>query len=113
MSVYGLVPLRDWWIGRGGTWGDWLTPAIASSVILLLTVLHCRGQTSSAWLQNTTTAIKFALLAGFVIAGAALGAGDWGHFREGRGLSEQSLPVAAPAAAVAPAGPSAPATIGP
>jgi APA family basic amino acid/polyamine antiporter len=94
MSVYGLVPVRDWWVAVGGTWGDWVTPTIASLVIGLLTALHCRGQRASAWLQNTTTAIKFTLLAAFVVAGAALGGGDWGHFREGRSLSAQSLPVA-------------------
>ncbi|MGD9854692.1 MAG: APC family permease, partial [Planctomycetaceae bacterium] len=93
MVVYGLLPLRDWWIRSGGTWGDWVTPTGATIAILLLTAVHCRGQRSSSWLQNATTAVKFALLTTFVITGVTWGGGDWDHFTQGRRLSEQSGPA--------------------
>ncbi len=94
MAVYGMLPLRVRWVESGATWSDWITPTVATIVILVLTGLHCRGQRSSSWLQNTTTAIKFTLLLTFVVVGIAYGRGDWQHFAAGRSLSQQSVPVA-------------------
>lgn len=91
MIVYGLLPLRERWMAAGGSWADWITPAAASGVILILAALHTRGQRSSAWVQNVTTALKFSLLSVFVMAAAVLGDGDWAHFSAGRGLSEQNV----------------------
>ena len=76
MAVYGMLPLRVRWTESGATWSDWVTPTVATIVILVLTGLHCRGQRSSSWLQNTTTAIKFTLLLTFVVAGVTYGRGD-------------------------------------
>ncbi len=94
MVVYTLLPWRGRWIDAGGTWADWMTPTVASMVILVLTLLHCRGQRSSSWLQNATTALKLTLLLTFVLAGVMFGSGDWQHFTQGRSLAEQSVPVA-------------------
>ncbi|MEZ6054698.1 MAG: amino acid permease [Planctomycetaceae bacterium] len=94
LVVYGLLPLRASWIADGGTWPEWITPTVASIVILVLTLVHCRGQRSSSWLQNATTLLKVTLLSTFVIAGLFAGHGDWQHFSQGRPLADQSVPVA-------------------
>ncbi len=94
LVVYTLLPVRGRWIAEGGTWAEWITPTVASLVILTLSLLHCRGQRSSSWLQNATTAIKLALLLTFVLAGLMFGHGDWQHLTAGRTLSDQRVPVA-------------------
>jgi len=92
--VYALLPVRARWIDSGGTWSELITPTVATMVILVLTLLHCRGQRSSSWLQNATTALKLTLLLTFVLAGVMFGSGDWQHFAQGRSWAEQSVPVA-------------------
>ena len=94
MVVYCLMPLRVWSPESEGSWGEWVTPAAASLVILSLCLLHVRGQQSSAWVQNATTALKLALLGTFVIAGLAFGRGDASHLMAGRTLSDTRLPLA-------------------
>lgn len=94
LVVYALLPLRVRWIDGGGVWSEWITPTVASVVILALTLVHCRGQRSSSWVQNATTALKLTLLLTFVTAGLSIGSGDWQHFWQGEALAEQSMPVA-------------------
>ncbi|MBX3436966.1 MAG: amino acid permease [Planctomycetaceae bacterium] len=91
LAVYFLLPLRVHWIGSGGAWGDWVTPATATFVIAMLTIGHCRGQQASAWMQNATTTLKLVLLVAFAVAGLAWGSGDATHFTTGRPLSDQGL----------------------
>lgn len=90
--VYLLAPWRTTlFLADGGP--DWIAPAGASLVIFFLTVLHCRGQRSSAWVQNATTLFKFVLLSVFVIAGLIV-SDDWSRLTAGRSLRQQDFGVA-------------------
>lgn len=90
--VYLLMPWQSRVVEDGETWPEWITPAGASVVILVLTALHCRGQRASAWVQNATTAFKFLLLCLFVAAGWTVG--DWSQWSTGRSGNEQDVGTA-------------------
>ena len=90
--VYLLMPWQRSLTAEGEIWPEWITPAGASLIILVLTLLHCRGQKSSAWVQNVTTAFKFAFLCLFVIAGWLCG--DWSQLIAGKTIAEQDAETA-------------------
>ncbi len=54
----------------------------ASGLILVFTLLNCLGVRRTARVQNVLTAAKIAIIAAFIAAGLAFGAGDWRHFSE-------------------------------
>jgi APA family basic amino acid/polyamine antiporter len=66
-------------------WGDpeLLKKVIAIFVILALTLVHRRGLELGARVQNWLTVGKVMLIAGLVVAGFALGRGDFGNFGQG------------------------------
>lgn len=88
--VYLTMPWRG--PGSGEAWPAWTTPAAASCMVLLLTLLHCRGQRFSAWGQNVTTALKICLLCLFVAGGFVLG--DWSQLAQGKPPAEQQFGTA-------------------
>ncbi len=95
MVDYALLPVQHRWGEGGRSWPSWITPALASLTIALLTGVHCRGQRQSSWLQNASTLFKLVVLAGFVIAGLAWGQGSWEHFSQGSALAGQPFGVLA------------------
>jgi basic amino acid/polyamine antiporter, APA family len=90
--VYLLMPWQRSAVDAGGEWPPWITPLGASVLIIVFTIMHCRGQRSSAHVQNATTLFKFLLLILFVLAGLA--GGGWTVLSEGRVLAEQEFGVA-------------------
>jgi APA family basic amino acid/polyamine antiporter len=66
-------------------WGDpdLIKKALAIIVILALTLVHLRGMEFGSRVQNYLTVGKVILIAGLVIAGFALGRGDFGNFQRG------------------------------
>ncbi len=66
-------------------WGDpeLIKKALAIIVILALTLVHLRGMEFGSRVQNYLTVGKVLLIAGLVVAGFALGRGDFGNFQRG------------------------------
>ena len=56
-------------------------------IIILCTMVHCRGVRLGARVQNGLTFIKIAGIVLFVVAGFAFGRGNLGHLLQGRGLN--------------------------
>src|SRR5436189_2565948 len=52
----------------------------ASALIAAFTALNCVGVGRTAKVQNVLTGTKLVVIAGFIIAGFAVGTGDWSHF---------------------------------
>src|SRR3954454_7284217 len=52
----------------------------ASALIAAFTALTCIGVGRTAKVQNVLTGTKLVVIAGFIIAGFAVGTGDWSHF---------------------------------
>jgi APA family basic amino acid/polyamine antiporter len=67
----------------------WVTPLIASLLVLGISVLHVLGQRESAWLQGVTTVFKLLTLLGVAVAGLCWGEGSFANFQAGRPWSEQ------------------------
>ncbi|HOT02177.1 MAG TPA: amino acid permease [Acidobacteriota bacterium] len=55
----------------------------AIGVILLFTIIHMRGLELGARIQNVLTVLKVLLIMGLVVAGLAVGRGDWAHLGQG------------------------------
>ncbi len=55
---------------------------MAAALIAGLTVLNCFGVGRTAKVQNVLTSTKLLVIAGFVILGFTVGAGDWHHFSQ-------------------------------
>ncbi len=53
----------------------------ASSLILVIGVVHCLGQRESSFLQGATTLAKFCTLAGLALMGIFFGKCDWAYFQ--------------------------------
>jgi len=66
-------------------WGDpdVIRKVLAVTVILMLTLVHLRGLDLGSRVQNYLTVGKVLLIVGLVIAGFALGRGDFGNFERG------------------------------
>ena len=90
--VYLLMPVQRQVTADGGAWPTWITPVGASVIIAMFAVVHCRGQRSSALVQNVTTLFKFVLLSLFVVAGFVCG--DWSQLSAGRSVTEQEFGTA-------------------
>ena len=73
----------------------WFTPALASVLIVALSILHILGQRESAWLQGATTLFKLLTLIAIAVLGLCCGEGDVAHFAAGRPLAEQKAGVLA------------------
>lgn len=52
----------------------------SAAIILVFTLVHLRGLSFGAAVQNYLTLLKILLVCGLVVAGLAWGRGDWGHF---------------------------------
>jgi basic amino acid/polyamine antiporter, APA family len=55
---------------------------LASGLILVFTVINYFGIKFVSAVQNALSALKLAVLAGFLVLGFAFGKGDWGHFSQ-------------------------------
>lgn len=55
-------------------------------VILLFSLIHLRGLSFGAKVQNYLTLLKVALVVGLIIAGFTLGSGDFSHLSQGESL---------------------------
>ncbi|MBM3786453.1 MAG: amino acid permease [Acidobacteria bacterium] len=55
---------------------------LASSLILIFTVINYFGIQFVGRVQNFLSALKFAVLAGFLVLGFVIGKGDWVHFSQ-------------------------------
>jgi APA family basic amino acid/polyamine antiporter len=55
---------------------------LASGLILTFTVINYFGIKFVTAVQNALSALKLAVLAGFLVLGFAFGKGDWGHFSQ-------------------------------
>ncbi len=55
---------------------------LASGLILTFTVINYFGIKFVSAVQNALSALKLAVLAGFLVLGFAFGKGDWGHFSQ-------------------------------
>jgi APA family basic amino acid/polyamine antiporter len=62
----------------------WVKKGLSMLVIVLFTAIHMRGVDFGARIQNVLTVAKVGLIAFFVIAGLAFGAGDMSHFLQGK-----------------------------
>ena len=68
--------------------------ALASALIAAFTILNCFGVGRTAKVQNALTALKLAVIAGFIVLGFATGSGSWSHFSESAvRTSTASLPA--------------------
>jgi len=54
----------------------------ASALILVFTVINFFGIQLASGVQNVLSALKLAVLAGFLVLGFAVGKGDWAHFTQ-------------------------------
>ncbi|HEU0124388.1 MAG TPA: amino acid permease [Bryobacteraceae bacterium] len=54
----------------------------ASALILVFTIVNFFGIQFASNVQNVLSALKLAVLAGFLVLGFALGKGDWSHFSQ-------------------------------
>jgi basic amino acid/polyamine antiporter, APA family len=67
---------------------------LACALIAAFTILNCFGLGRVAKVQNVLTSTKLLVIAGFVFAGFAAGAGSWGHFSQAAvRTSTTSLPA--------------------
>ena len=55
---------------------------LASSLIVVFTILNCFGVGRTARVQNVLTGTKLVVIASFVLFGFLAGSGDWGHFSQ-------------------------------
>ena len=55
---------------------------IASTLVLIFTVINCLGVRTAARIQNVLTATKVLVILTFIVAGFLFGNGNWGHFSE-------------------------------
>ena len=63
-----------------------LDKVLAMGVILLFTLVHLRGLEFGSRIQNYLTIMKVVLIAVLIVAGLALGKGDFAHFSQGAPL---------------------------
>jgi APA family basic amino acid/polyamine antiporter len=56
--------------------------AVACTMIAAFTILNCFGLKLVSGIQNVLTAIKLAVVVGFIVFGLAIGKGDWSHFQQ-------------------------------
>jgi basic amino acid/polyamine antiporter, APA family len=68
------------WDFAGITWQVGAAPALAASLVLVLTLLNCVALAFVARVQNILTLIKVAVIAGFVLLGLTAGQGSWDNF---------------------------------
>lgn len=68
------------WDIAGISWQVGPTQLIAASLVIALTLLNCLDVLVVARVQNGLTAIKIAVIAGFVLLGFTIGNGNWAHF---------------------------------
>ncbi len=70
--------------------GDpYIVKGVACALIVALASVHAFDTRIAGRVQTAFTAIKVVLISGFVVAGLAIGSGDWGHFASrGDGLSQ-------------------------
>lgn len=68
---------------NGILWGQHLDKILAIAVILLFTLVHLRGLKFGTRIQNYLTIMKVTLIAVLIVAGLALGKGDFTHFKMG------------------------------
>jgi APA family basic amino acid/polyamine antiporter len=54
--------------------------AVAMALIVALTAMHAIDTKVGGWVQAVFTAAKVVLIVAFILAGLAIGTGDWGHF---------------------------------
>lgn len=66
---------------------DILKKIVAILVIILFSLVHLRGMSFGAIIQNFLTVLKVALVAGLIVAGFLIGNGDVSHFTQGETLS--------------------------
>lgn len=59
---------------------------VAIAAILVLTAINLRSIKIAAWLQNLTALAYLIAILGIVVAGFALGHGEWSHFRSTPGV---------------------------
>ncbi len=66
---------------------DVLKKIVAILVIILFSLVHLRGMSFGAIIQNFLTVLKVLLVAGLIVAGFLIGNGDISHFNQGETLS--------------------------
>ena len=60
---------------------------LSATVIILFTLVHCRGIDFGSRVQNWLTALKVLLVAGLIVAGFLAGTGDTQNFTGGEGVA--------------------------
>jgi basic amino acid/polyamine antiporter, APA family len=68
---------------------------VALTAIVLLTFINVRGLRPAVILQNSTTWMKYAAMAAFIVFGLLMGRGSWSHFNMG-GVREALAPGLSP-----------------
>ncbi|HET6558535.1 MAG TPA: amino acid permease [Prolixibacteraceae bacterium] len=68
---------------NGILWGQHLDKILAIAIILLFTLIHLRGLEFGTRIQNYLTIMNVVLIALLIMAGLALGKGDFTHFEMG------------------------------
>lgn len=64
-----------------------LKKIVAILVIMLFSLVHLRGMSFGAIIQNYLTVLKVVLIVGLIVAGFFIGNGDLSHFTQGEALS--------------------------
>jgi APA family basic amino acid/polyamine antiporter len=83
----GHVAQTAWNLTRGDV--------VAVAAIVLLTFINVRGLRPAVILQNSTTWMKYAAMAAFIVFGLLMGRGSWSHFNMG-GVREALVPGFSP-----------------
>ncbi len=63
----------DWAIHLGGA------QVLASSVVVVFSIINCLGVKKTANVQNVLTGIKLLVIVAFIVLAIAVGKGDWAH----------------------------------
>lgn len=74
--------------------GAWLPSAVGACLILAVTVPNLLGHRQASWVQGLTTLVKLGLLGGIVVAGFAVGRGQFWHLAGGKPLASLEYGVA-------------------
>lgn len=73
--------------------GAWMPSIVGACLILAMTVPNLLGHRQASWVQGLTTLVKLGLLGGIVVAGFAVGRGQFGHLAGGKPLASLEYSV--------------------